>query len=224
MKPVEKPFEDLSSLFAEYDRALRNQKSFERRHQRSPAFIARNGHVVRDPVILCRQAIEGMLEELACFPGHHRSHFDRLEAFWADAPFERSVFVMTKYPDGADQTKDDALVRVIEAVKTAVLQAGYHPNLASDHAHQDLIWENAEVGLLGSARGVAIFERRHRDEVNPNVAMEHGWMLGMGRPVLCLREGNFGDLRANNQGRIVADFEWDDPEEAITAAIRNFLP
>ena len=48
-------------------------------------------------------------------------------------------------------------------------------------------------------RGIAIVEDKYLPELNPNVAMEWGWMRGMGRNVLYLVEKDFKKQRAEFQ-------------------------
>jgi hypothetical protein len=44
---------------------------------------------------------------------------------------------------------------------------------------------------------IARVEDRHRNELNPNVAMEWGWMRAMGKRVCFLRESGFKNFRAD---------------------------
>jgi len=81
-----------------------------------------------------------------------------------------------------------------------------------------------ELYLLGCARGVAIVEGKYLPELNPNVALEWGWMTGMGREVLFLRESSFKHDRADWGGLLSSSFEWDNCEPAISTAIRGVLP
>jgi hypothetical protein len=169
------------------------------------------------------------LREYDRFPERHEAHFAKLEDFYRKAPdsedrgFETSVFVMTKFPE-ADAPQSEELQKVIDTVQASILKRGYFPRIASETDHHEWLWANVEVFLLGCGRGVAIVEDKYRAELNPNVAMEWGWMRDMGRPVLFLREKDFGCDRANLSGLTVYDFDWLDPEPGVRAAITKFLP
>jgi hypothetical protein len=76
---------------------------------------------------------------------------------------------------------------------------------------------------LGCCRGIAIVEDRYRPELNPNVAMEWGWMKGMGKSVLFLMEETFQHNRADWHGLIAKSFKWDKPKPGICGAIKAFL-
>ena len=116
-----------------------------------------------------------------------------------------------------------ALINLISCVKTAVSDAGYEPRLASDREFHPGLWDNVVLYMLGCERGVAIVEDKYRDEFNPNVAMEWGWMRGMRREVLFLVEKDFGNQRADVSGLISKAFDWDDPRDAVRRAVSGWL-
>jgi hypothetical protein len=125
------------------------------------------------------------LHELVRYPPFHDRHFSKLGLFHDNAgrSYEKSVFIMTKFPEG-NSPLDAQLRGVIDAVKAAVTACGHVPRLASDFTFHPLLWDNVELYLLGSSRGIAILESKYKPELNPNVAMEWGWMRGMGREIL----------------------------------------
>jgi hypothetical protein len=155
-------------------------------------------------------------------PPHHSRHYGKLEAFHGEADYENSVFIMTKYPE-ASTDSDIALSRVIDAVSDSIRSCGFYPRLASDKNYHALLWDNVELYLLGCGRGVAIVEDRYKPELNPNIAMEWGWMRGMGKEVLFLVENGFKHLRADWSGLVKHHFFWDKPDEDIKHAIEGWL-
>jgi hypothetical protein len=80
-----------------------------------------------------------------------------------------------------------------------------------------------EIHLLGCARGVAIIENRYKQELNPNVALEWGWMRAMNKDVLFLLEKDFTQFRADILGFIPDTFSWDQPEQDIPAPVQAWL-
>ena len=99
-----------------------------------------------------------------------------------------SVFIMTKYPDGADAERDAELQTVIDTAKAAVSGCGFYPSMANAEVRHPNLSENVEVHMLACSHGVAIVENKFRPDLNPNVAMEWGWMRAMRKPVLYLVE------------------------------------
>jgi hypothetical protein len=171
-----------------------------------------------------RKWITRVLDDLMYFPPHHARHEQKLDDFHRVAPFERSVFIMTKFPDPRSAVPRDAqLEKVILSVRDAVTACGFTPRLANDTQYHPILWDNVELYLLGCSRGIAIVEDKYLPELNPNVAMEWGWMRGMGRNVLYLVERGFGRLRADWGGLIEGPFEWNSPEQDIPAHIQHWL-
>jgi hypothetical protein len=161
-------------------------------------------------------------DELIRYPPHHfGTHANALKAFHKVAPYERSVFIMTKFPE-ADSEKDQALRSVIDAVKAGIHAANMTPRIATFGYH-DMLWPNVELFLLGCARGVAIVEDQYRKELNPNVALEWGWMKGMGKRVFFLVEKKFAHQRADWKGLISREFSWEAPAMGIKESIAEWL-
>lgn len=169
-----------------------------------------------------RRRAKDKLEEFRRFPPHHLRHFEFLRQLHQDGDYDRSVFIMTKFPEG-DSEADTQLRQVIAAVAEEVRLSGYIPRLASDRRYHPMLWDNVELYLLGCARGIALVEDRYMPELNPNVAMEWGWMRGLGRDILFLVDDQFSHLRADWSGLLSAPFKWDDCRPGIHAAVSDWL-
>ncbi len=166
--------------------------------------------------------IKEKLRELVCFPPHHSRHQSRLDGFHVKAKYEQSIFIMTKFPDG-DTQLDKQLTAVINAVSKAITECGFSARIASQSDLHPFIWDNVELYLLGCCKAVAIVEDRYKPELNPNVAMEWGWMRGMGRDVLFLVENKFNHHRADWAGLLEHRFSWEKPNAGIDLAIKKWL-
>ncbi len=173
---------------------------------------------------LNQRKINEALETLIRFPPHLLKHADRLKAFHDNGRvYEKSVFIMTKFPDG-DNPADKELTKVIETVKDSIAQSGFHPRIALGHPRYfPTVWDNVEIHLLGCGRGVAVIENRYKKELNPNVALEWGWMRAMDKPVLFLLEKDFKEFRADILGFIPDTFSWEQPEQEIPGHISAWL-
>jgi hypothetical protein len=164
-----------------------------------------------------------ILDQIVRFPPHHDRHSAKLVDFWKNGTFDESVFIMTKFPVGDRSPGDNQLASVIDMARKAIEARGYKARVASDHKYHPLLWDNVELYLAGCRHGVAIVEDRYLKELNPNVAMEWGWMRGMGRDVGFLIEKNFDHLRADWDGLLKDRFDWDQPD-TIVSAIAKVLP
>src|SRR5262249_26362497 len=126
--------------------------------------------------------------------------------------------------DPSKQTeRDRKLERVIDNVIKALQSRGYVSRLASDKSYHPILWKNIEIYLLGCSKGVAIVESKYRNEINPNIAMEWGWMRASSKDVLYLLESESENLRADFSAFISEPFSWDFPEKDIEVAINKWL-
>ncbi|RPI43575.1 MAG: hypothetical protein EHM59_15065 [Betaproteobacteria bacterium] len=170
-----------------------------------------------------------VLQDLVLFPPHHLQYAQLLEQFnqtlnGQGKPYERRVFIMTKYCDGANAQLDSQLEAVIGTVKAAVVARGYHPQLAAETKLHPNLWENIECQMLACGRGIAIVEDRFNPKLNPNVAMEWGWMRAMKKPVLYLVEKAVAQVPADVAGLIQGRFDWDNPQANIPQLVAQDLP
>ena len=154
-------------------------------------------------------------------PQHYKNHSEELRKFLEVAPYDKSVFIMTKFAE-TDEGDDKVLKEIIAEVKSSIIGAGFIPRIATFGYH-DWLWQNVELYLLGCEKGVAIVEDRCRKEMNPNVAFEWGWMKGMGKRVFYLMEESFAHNRADWSGLLSKTFSWDNPKEGIREALREWL-
>ena len=161
---------------------------------------------------------------------HHLAN--NLERFHQDDPFDRSVFVMMKFSDRAkmEEWQIECLEAVYGAVKDELDRHGLVARRADQktYATSKQLWDNLCVYMLGCRYGVAILEDHVGDELNPNVALEYGFMKGLGREVVLLKERRFKHLRADYVGTIPKDFDIGASDHvpdkrSIQDAVQNWL-
>ena len=165
-----------------------------------------------------KRAMRSVVETYGRYPTWHEGHFTKLQEF----DYDNSVFIMTKFPDDSSPVASD-LQTVIDLVRTGIEARDFLPRVASDNTFHNLLWANVELYMLACRRGVVIVEDKSKDEFNPNVTMEWGWMLGMGREILFLKERKFGRMRADQLGMNYEEFDWKDPKPGIEAALDKWL-
>ena len=61
--------------------------------------------------------------------------------------------------------------------------------------------------MLGSRFGMAILEDCVQQELNPNIALEYGFMKALNRTVALFRQLNFKHDRADLTGKLAKTFE-----------------
>lgn len=225
MPTFEQTLEEMARLLKREGSTERAKEKNLRDAEKSKAFRDEYDASLSKELERIRREKEIRLDELVRYPPFHDRHFSKLEQFHnaAKASFEKCVFIMTKFPEGAT-AEDVQLNKIIASVQDSVVESGYVPRIASElPPFHSLLWDNVELYLLGSSRGIAILESKYKPELNPNVAMEWGWMRGMGRQILPLVEKDFGYKRADWGGLLESTFEWDNPEASVKKAVKDWL-
>lgn len=212
--------ERLRSLFANESARIKDKVDFVTKSSQAMVDEYVDGYDLQ--IRIWTDMIEAHLEKLLRYPPPHSKYSEKIKEFHQnDETYEKSVFIMTKFPDGETEL-DGELNHVIKTVEDAVKACGYCPRIAT-RRYMPALWDNVELYLLGCSRGVAIVEDVYKPELNPNVAVEWGWMRGMGKDVLYLEEQSFHHQRADWSGLIVDKFVWKEPEKKIPGAIQSWL-
>src|SRR5712691_1728371 len=74
--------------------------------------------------------IDRKIGELNTYPKQHERHFGQLKHFYQAADYQKSVYLMTKYPEGNDPA-DQQLQLVLDTISSEVENRGHTPLLAS---------------------------------------------------------------------------------------------
>lgn len=153
-----------------------------------------------------------------------------VERMHLDAPYEHSVFLMTKFPDAPGASdKDQGLDAITKYIEAALRPYGLVLRRADqrNYASSNQLWDNVRAHMLGCRYGIAILESRYRDEFNPNVALEYGFMQALGRDVVLFIEEGFNHRRADIIGTLGKNFRWSpepgETEASITRAVDSWM-
>jgi nucleoside 2-deoxyribosyltransferase len=88
--------------------------------------------------------------------------------------------------------------------------------------HDDTLW-NILTYMYGCRFGIAVFERIEVDAFNPNVSLEVGYMMGLGKPVCYLEERTLPALHTDLVGRLYQTFDLQSCEETIPRALWKWM-
>jgi hypothetical protein len=126
-----------------------------------------------------------------------------------DYPYEESVFLMMKFPDQAAMSDPQfrLLSDISDLVNGTLSAYGLKARRADRREFTDDLWNNVCVYMLGCKYGIAILEDRVAAELNPNVALEYGFMKAMNRRVGLFRNSDFRQNRADFSGKLAKTFE-----------------
>lgn len=149
---------------------------------------------------------------------HLRADCERF--FEAYPDYGRNVFLMMPFDD-----RVPLLAQVDEEVRRTLCRRGLVGLRADDRAFSgdDQLWNNVCVYMLCCRYGVAVLEDRVRDEFNPNVALEYGFMRGLGRRVLLLADHAFRNLRADVFGTLRQEFDLTDVAGTLPPALGRWI-
>ncbi len=136
---------------------------------------------------------------------------------------KRTVFVMMKF-SGGDIAKDTKLEKLYTSIKLELDKYGFDAVRADEKDYSDTgyLWDNIQIYLNGCEYGIAVLENLYSDEMNPNVALEYGYMLAKGKKVLLLKEKSFKNINADILGKIWKEFDIDNPT-TVKKAIQSWM-
>lgn len=143
------------------------------------------------------------------------------EAFFADHPtYDRNVFLMTRFDPG-----NRLLVQLDVELRRVLREHGFDPVRADDKMYMPdrNLWNNVCVYMLCSHQGVAILEDRVANELNPNVALEYGFMRALNKRTLLLADSGFRNLRADIIGTLRETFDITDIEATVEPALERWI-
>ena len=142
---------------------------------------------------------------------------DSLAAFRQRFP-NKTGFVMMQFGGSAAHNRiSDAIHSAlepfdgIEAVRADALDF-----------HDDLYW-NVMTYAHGCDFGIAVFERIEEDSFNPNVSLEVGYMMALGKPVCLLKDKTLKTLHTDLIGKLYREFDPHSPRTTIGSALRNWI-
>lgn len=114
--------------------------------------------------------------------------------------------------------------RIEGAVLSVLRRYGFDGLLARSQTYEPVLWKNAEICMRRSRYGIAFFEHdKEHLGFNPNVTMEIGFMIALGKRVLILKDHRLPDLPRNLIERTFHEFSSNQLEKDIDKAITKFL-
>jgi hypothetical protein len=112
---------------------------------------------------------------------------------------------------------------VVGAIRSAMLSVGGVALRADDKEYHEDLFQNIRTYMHGCDFGIAVFERISSDDFNPNVSLEVGYMIGMGKPVCLLKDQSLRTLPADLVGRLYRPFDSLHPLETAPQELLRWL-
>lgn len=141
-----------------------------------------------------------------------------LRRFRKDFPVDsKCAFLMMKFEDTPIQLK------LIDTIKQCFEQQGI-TLLRADHKwYADDLLTNIRTYMHGCDFGVAIFDRVKTEYFNPNVSLEIGYMMAMGKNVLLLKDSTLNSLHTDLVGKLYHEYDFQNPETTLPVVLRQWL-
>lgn len=144
-----------------------------------------------------------------------KAWLDALARVNRDHPFERNIFLMTRYP----RREDDPLTGVIKRAKSTCEAHGFHL-LRADAQHADpLLPNNVFAHMWASQYGLALLEAFGEPPVKPaalneNLIFEVGAMLMIGRRCAIVKDAEVKAVPADLSAHIRHTVDFTDADAA----------
>ena len=90
-------------------------------------------------------------------------------------------------------------------------------------SYDDNLWTNIVTYMRGCGFGIAVLERPSDEDFNPNVSLEIGYMLALGKQVCLLKDQTIKQLPTDLVGRLYQNFDAQNPETTIPSVLNKWL-
>lgn len=143
---------------------------------------------------------------------------DSLRRFQNEHPDPgKACFLMMRF--GTTRAHDE----IAETIKQVLRSFGIEGLRADDKEYNDDVFGNIRTYLHGCGFGIAVFERLEKEDFNPNVSLEVGYLLALGKPVLLLKDKTLQKLHTDLVGRLYRVFDPQDIAATIPSEVEKWL-
>jgi hypothetical protein len=164
------------------------------------------------PEIVEEARIMARIEELP--PGIAESY----QAFVQNHPDPAKVcFIMMQF--GTTTRHNE----IVQGIKSILVSHGISGLRADDRQYHDDLLGNLLTYMHGCGFGISVFERLEDDDFNPNVSLELGYMLGLGKPVCLLKDSTLRTLNTDLMGRLYKSFDPQAPARTMAPELEQWL-
>jgi hypothetical protein len=138
--------------------------------------------------------------------------------FQADYPDPKKVaFIMMQF--GSTSAHD----KIVQGIRDTLAPHGLIAVRADDKEYHSSLLPNIQTYLHGCDFGIAVFERIEQDDFNPNVSLEVGYMMAMGKDVCLLKDKTLKTLHTDLVGRLYRTFDPQDPITSIPIELTKWM-
>lgn len=141
-----------------------------------------------------------------------------LEKFRTDYPIgTKTAFIIMQFGN----TKPHQAI--VTCIKDTLKKHGITALRADDKEYMDNLFPNIKTYMHACDFGVAVYDRITEDDFNPNVSLEVGYMLGMGKNVLLLKDKTLKSLQTDLTGKLYKAFDTTDIANTLPQHLEKWL-
>lgn len=141
-----------------------------------------------------------------------------LRAFKLDHPnLKKVAFIMMQF--GRTPAHD----KIVQGIRDTLAPYGLTALRADDKEYHSSLLPNIQTYLHGCDFGIAVFERIEQDDFNPNVSLEVGYMMAMGKDVCLLKDKTLKTMPTDLIGRLYRTFDPQDPFGSIPIELTKWM-
>ena len=141
-----------------------------------------------------------------------------LNAFRMDFPDpSRLAFIMMRFGNTS------AHKNIHSAIRNALDPHQFIALRADDKQYHDDLFLNILTYIYGCRFGIAVFERIEKEDFNPNISLEVGYMLGLGKAVCYLKDQTIKTLQSDLICQLYRPFDPQDPANTIPTVLWKWM-
>jgi hypothetical protein len=141
-----------------------------------------------------------------------------IEAFRGDYPeTQKTAFLIMQF----GKTKVHS--SIVSVIKETLKKHSIIGLRADDKEYSDDLFSNIRTYMHCCNFGVSIFERLTEDFFNPNVSLEVGYMMGLGKSVCLLKDQTLTKLQTDLVGKLYKPFDTLDVENSLPIQLEKWL-
>ena len=131
--------------------------------------------------------------------------------------YDKNCFVIMPFRNTAVHSE------IFDVISSTLTGCGLTALRADTKIFSDDLFLNILAYLHGCKFGIAVFERVLTQDFNPNVSLEVGYLLGLRKPVLLLKDQTLPRLPSDLVGRLYTEFNTFDVKGTLPAGIQHWL-
>ncbi len=174
--------------------------------------LVKNIDIVSLPTILSRLLNKRPPKEVT-----DKSTMKKCEAFRNEFQDYLNVFIMARYYD------TDIFNRLESIIRKSLEEHKFMAHFAKDREWSENLWENTCIYMIGCDYGICIFEEFEKREFNPNISIELGFMIGLNKPCLILKDKRMPELPSDVAGRLYKSIDAFKLEETVRTSINDWI-